>query len=634
MRAEEASSTRTQKKGMPWIKIAILVTVLMIAGAVAVQYLKWQETAASEKRLAEQSAVQRKQNSRKAVEDAQNFLNQGDLAKAERSILLAEGLDTDGELSGDIFQLKAKYKILKAKADEELEALKKREAKADEIISEINNLLAGAEIEAILSQLKNKLSSLDQIEKEGVSDACRKRIGQINSQIDTSRREANIKRLQNLLAEVVSLQTEEEVAGALKAIQARAARDPIPEELQEKIANASKELQQRLQTIQVVKTFQVNLSKENWIDAEQSITAMESLGLGDAQIQQYRLRFQELRAHAEKRDRRVQMLMNEFKSMDTSRFNAAAFSKLDQILEIAPEHAEALALKKRLSTTLDQIRVPGDVADIDEAVKWVNSGGRILLGEGLFYAEIELEKSLKIEGQGVNKTFIESKCAHGPAIYIKQKEGKVNIKGLTVKGIGYIDDQHRHALILVASNAYFENCEFVKAPGHGVAVIAGKLEMKGCKVSQSGWDGVTIKGEDSQAALTDCLFDENAEHGVDFWDGASGTVFRSKIASSSGSGLVVTGGSRVTLAQCTVEKNRETGVYIADGSLVKMDKVLSQGNLLSGVAIQGDLTSVEMSIVASAGNDQAGYFIQGNPTIHGLNRATAENNKQGKIVRK
>lgn len=634
MNQSDDTPAQPMPKPMPWLKIMALFVLFMIVGAVLVQVYKARKSAELDKLRQEQMEANRRDEAKKAVAMSREALTDKQLDNAERYIKLALGLDTEGEHTAELERIKLMYATLKAEAEKEAEALSTRDASARTQLTHLLKLVNNENIEKSKLVVDEKIVSLNQLKSEGLSETVLLEIDEVFKLIEGEKVKVNINALKKLIVAASSQTAEQQIKQSMEEIKTRASQSEVPALLKDKAAQALTELQKKLDQISNIKVFEAKIKNEQWLEAEQSLADLTSKGLDQVLADQYKQKLLDAKEQARERDERINDLLGELKAMDTSNFNAAALFLVEQILSEKPDHAEAIAIQQKLRQHLDLLRVPGDVASLDEAVRLLNRNGRIILGEGNFYSELTITKPLRIEGQGAGKTVLESRAEDGPALYFNHKDGASALSKLSITGTKFNGDNERNALLLISSDLLVEDCEVSKSPGHGFAVLSGKVELKRCKSFLNGWDGLTVKGRDSQVTATDCLFEQNSEHGVDFWDGAAGTLFRCKVTSSSGSGVVVTGRSRVTVAQTTVEKSGESGVHISGGAVAKLDKVVSRENSFSGIAVQDAGTLAEMSVVASADNGQAGYFIDPASQVQGIEMATGEGNKEGKVVRK
>lgn len=138
-------------------------------------------------------------------------------------------------------------------------------------------------------------------------------------------------------------------------------------------------------------------------------------------------------------------------------------------------------------------------------------------------------------------------------------------------------------------------------------------------VHGNGWDGVSVVGRNAYAVIKNCRIYLNINHGVDFWNGAVGTVYRSEVAENAQCGVLVTGvKTRVTLAQLKVRSNRESGILIDSGARVNLSHLTCTVNGHSGVVVQGGGTHVQAESVVSSTNEEYGYIISPRSVCKGL----------------
>ena len=333
--------------------------------------------------------------------------------------------------------------------------------------------------------------------------------------------------------------------------------------------------------------------------------------------------------------RKVNELIAKARTLDNGKYSAAALGYLSQARIIIPEHPEVIALYKKMNAYVNEIRVPQDRATIAEAIPLLRAGDTLILGEGKYIGPIVTPKPIVIKGAGMDKTTIECDTIKNSALHINGGKRAYEISNLTITATSYADDAaSRNPLILVEGDLLLKNVLVRRSSGHGIAVISGTLTVENSTITENAWDGISLKGVDSSAVINNSKIISNYDHGIDFWQGASGVVMKSEIAKNTGSGIVVMGeNASVELTQVTLKQNFQCGLVVADSASVKLQRVVSSYNTLSGIVVQGEATKADFGIVVSNKNHEVGYFIDPKSTIIGFENATAEGNKKGNTLR-
>ena len=333
---------------------------------------------------------------------------------------------------------------------------------------------------------------------------------------------------------------------------------------------------------------------------------------------------------------KVQSLLESAQVLDKGQYSPEALELLEQALLIYPGHGPSEALRKKFMAYPYELRVPEDAETIMEAVKLLRSGDTVLLNEGVYKLPVLINKAVKIKGKGEKLTFIEADTREHSAFTLAGDDGAYLISDLTVQGVNYEDDAvTRFPLIVTHSDLMLRNVTVKNGSGHGVAVLSGRFNMVNCRSTGNAWDGVSVVGKGSYAEITDCEMSDNFEHGVDFWNGASGKLTKVTANRNTGSGVVIMGkAAKVDLEQIRTQDNSQCGVVISSQAESKLDRVFSSGNVLSGVVIQGQATKVVFGITVANNNGEAGFIIDPASTVENFISTTSEGNSAGNLIKK
>jgi hypothetical protein len=284
--------------------------------------------------------------------------------------------------------------------------------------------------------------------------------------------------------------------------------------------------------------------------------------------------------------------------------------------------------KKRLI-----VRVPSEVASIDEAYEKLENGGTIEIGEGVFYVETKFDKSVVIKGSGMANTILESRTSTLPALHFSNAQREYKISNLTLRGI----DQVRvgYPLLFVSGgNVDLYKVKITRSGHHGMAIIGGIVQVRSCIFAHNKWDGIAIFGMTSSAIISNSELLGNGDHGIDLWGGANAQIESSRSSSNSKSGIVVTGEkTQLTLKRVSSELNRECGIYLNHRSSLIAEQVRIDNNGYSGLVAQA-IENVEWERSTSCSNGEFGYLIDRLSQTKVKGKLIGKDNKIGLILQK
>jgi|GEM_PF-2719107 len=405
------------------------------------------------------------------------------------------------------------------------------------------------------------------------------------------------------------------------------------------LAEKKKEQRKQQRKLRIAKNLSAT---EQAIDAKQWKLAQTHIGLllDDSYSLEAVAKFNDSIEKAKLKERAVllgvQKLLEAAQKLDKGKYSPEAIGLLDKALLIYPDHPSSTALRKKINTYPYSLRVPEDVATLNDVVGMLRAGDTAILSKGIHKFPTMLDKGIKIKGQGEKLTFIECDTTVTSAFTLTGANQFYSISNLTVTGTNYEDDAvERFPLIMLAANLTMKKVTVKNGSGHGVAVVSGRLNMTKCKLTENAWDGVSIMGKRSYAEITDCDISGNYDHGVDFWNGASGKLTNVTANQNSGSGILIMGkGAKVHLVQVKTERNSQCGIVINSQAQAKLERVFSSSNRLSGIVVQGLGTKLSCGITVSNENAEAGFFIDPAATIENFFSTTAEGNSTGDVIRK
>lgn len=381
---------------------------------------------------------------------------------------------------------------------------------------------------------------------------------------------------------------------------------------------------------EVIGQWTISVQGKKVEQAEVLLPRLQEMGVPNEKMQEMRNQLEKLRRETQEerkkqvaremaREKAVAVWLEKLRKVDTGKYNPEAMKLMEQALKEFPKEASLVSLAEKWQRYHKVLRVPGEYASIDEALPQLRDGDELILGEGVHYASVVVDKRLTITGAGAGKTVIEAGMKEGACMRFTKAASGSKLANLSLRGVAYLQGEKRYALLQVEADMKIQGVEVTRSAGHGVAILSGKVDLTGCMVHGNGWDGVSVVGRNAYAVIKNCRIYLNINHGVDFWNGAVGTVYRSEVAENAQCGVLVTGvKTRVTLAQLKVRSNRESGILIDSGARVNLSHLTCTVNGHSGVVVQGGGTHVQAESVVSSTNEEYGYIISPRSVCKGL----------------
>ncbi|MGR0482202.1 MAG: TIR domain-containing protein [Candidatus Electronema sp. V4] len=201
----------------------------------------------------------------------------------------------------------------------------------------------------------------------------------------------------------------------------------------------------------------------------------------------------------------------------------------------AEAEAPAPATKSEPSTVVVDRQGKGDYETISDALWEVKPGTRILVRPGLYKESIEIDKSVKIEGDG------------------KRKEIIIEADGTSA--IVFNSDNGRVAnLTLTQPNDSTWPC---------VEIVQGMFELEGCDISSQG--ACVVIHDSTNLLLCDNHIHNGNGDGIVVYGNNKVTLENNKIVANVGHGVLISGGSKPTLRRNRISQNSGVGIWVYEG---------------------------------------------------------------------
>lgn len=378
------------------------------------------------------------------------------------------------------------------------------------------------------------------------------------------------------------------------------------------IRGAVKENRRAVKMSTMVGEVEEALNQEEWAKGLEKLEVFDQAFPGEAEGGRLRRALVKGKEDARQRRIRAAELVARARALDDGQFSEEAIRLLEEAVRLEPSEGNR-ALYEKMSSYGRVLKVPGDHATIMGALKVAKANDRIMLAKGIYHESLEMPAGVTLVGESMTETVIECPAKAGAVVTVSKGVKAVRLASLTLRHSGLVNDDERFSIVAVDGGEMEGNdLVLVRASGHGAAVLnGGKLRLKRCQITDSGWDGVAATGEGSEVELSEVRCEKNLHHGVDFWDGASGTVSDSVLSGNGLNGFLAIGSKKVIeLRRTKSEKNREIGVVVSGGVGFAMKECEVGENLLGGVFLGQEGQGIQLVGNKVAGNGEAGVVIE------------------------
>lgn len=286
---------------------------------------------------------------------------------------------------------------------------------------------------------------------------------------------------------------------------------------------------------------------------------------------------------------RAQALLEKARSRDTGEFDAEALEWLREAALLAPQDQTIATHLEKMAAYTRTIRVPEDIADLEEALAHAREKDRILLAAGTWQGTFVINLPIELQGAGPEETILECPAIAGCALTLGPEAKGTRITGIAFRHIGFDPGPDRYSAALVRGGAViFSDCHFISASGHGLAAIeSAQVEIQRCHFRENGWNGIAATGDGTLVNIADSHCFGNFGHGAEAWNGARILLTRSRLEGNTGNGVHIdTTAADVRIESCDILANREFGIVLttAAGGRITHNRV--HQNQLGGIAIR------------------------------------------------
>ncbi|MDC0088110.1 right-handed parallel beta-helix repeat-containing protein [Akkermansiaceae bacterium] len=381
--------------------------------------------------------------------------------------------------------------------------------------------------------------------------------------------------------------------------------------------------------------FTLSLDKKDVKGTEGSLEKLKALDPENPDLNNFSNQLVALKGQVAEDKKEARNIFLEALALDKGVYSGEAITLLKKAEILDPESKDVSQLLKKMSDYTTIIKVPSDFATIGEALDAARPRDLIEVGAGVYKESLIITKPVYIKGLGEGKSIIEGSDEGSSIIYIGAEATGTTISGFSMKHTVFdYSDERLSGITCQAKIVEINACIIEQSMGHGIAVIDGAdISISSCKITGSGWDGISVYGQGSKAYIKDTRCDGNMQHGIQLWNGGSGTVIKSFTMKNNFCGILVDSpDSNIKIESSGCSNNREAGILVSSGT-VEMNSNSCHENINSGIVARGDKSSISMTANSTTKNQEAGIMIHQVVTVTKFDANVSEKNVTHQIAK-
>ncbi len=370
------------------------------------------------------------------------------------------------------------------------------------------------------------------------------------------------------------------------------------------------------------------LRDEKWATLAERTAQLEGIAPNHVELARLKVQSAQGMKVLAKRPIKARELYDLARSLDNGSYSQEGLDAVREAIRLA-DHPDFQVLYRKMSGYARVLEVPGDYSTIAEALEAARESDKIRVAPGTYKEAVTLKVKVDLEGAGPGKTIIECEAKEASVVLVSPTARGSRLAGLTLRQKGIALTEERFPVVTVdGSDLSLEDCEVKSGSGHGVAVINGGLSrLRGVRVMECGWDGLSVYGDQSRADVSGSRFEANFHHGIDAWDGGSVDVRKSRCSQNGLGGVVLMSpGVKSVVTECISDRNREVGMMVANGSHAVLRSNRAEGNLLGGILVEGEGTTAVLEGNVAERNIRVGIVVDKRSTLTSFKENVAEGN--------
>ena len=305
-------------------------------------------------------------------------------------------------------------------------------------------------------------------------------------------------------------------------------------------------------------------------------------------------------------------LLAKAKERDTGEYDEEAMEWLREAIALAPENQDIVASYEKMAAYTRTIRVPEDVATMNDALAGARDKDRIVLAEGEWEGPLVINAAVEVQGVP-GKTIVRCKADVGSVITISPGVQGARLSGLTVRHESFDAGEERFSLAHVHNaKVDFSDCHFERGSGHGIAVTdGGHAKVVRCEFHENAWNGIAVIGNGSLLEAEGNTLKENYQNGIESWEGAAVILKKNTCIGNSRNGIHIDNGeSSATISQNVLSANREFGIVLTSAGSGAVSENSLTKNLLGGLVVRVGAAKISVKGNRITRNGGAGLVLE------------------------
>ena len=240
-----------------------------------------------------------------------------------------------------------------------------------------------------------------------------------------------------------------------------------------------------------------------------------------------------------------------------------------------------------------------DYEKIQDAINASKDGDTILVYEGTYYENVNINKTLTLIGNGTENTTIDG---GGSGDVVKINIDYVNISGFSIK-----NKVNNDGILINSNNNTIFNCNISDNKGGLWFEDSSNNKILGCKISNNDGNGIFLI-DSSKNIISSCIVSNNSLCGIYLRDSSKNNTISNCNMSNNDNSIYIYYSTNNTISGCNISNNDDDSIYI----------LYSTNNTISGCNISNNdddgiyiwySTNNTISSCNISNNDEFGIYL-------------------------
>lgn len=280
--------------------------------------------------------------------------------------------------------------------------------------------------------------------------------------------------------------------------------------------------------------------------------------------------------------------------LDKGIYNPQLLDRISRAKKLFPQDSKIAALYQKVASYGRTIHVPQEFSELQKALDSARDNDRIVIEPGTYEGPFAVGVAVILEAAS-GQVILSCPAEDGPALTIRKSAQGAKISGIQFQHSTMLTDVERYsAVLIVGAKVALDFCRFLRAAGHGMAVIqGGDVDIDQCRFEENGWNGISVQELASKAQIHNSVFLGNIDHGIEVWNQATAVLENNRCADNCLNGILIDTTAAVTVKSNQCTGNRDYGIVLRAGAGGEVSGNRLTENLLGGMAIAVTAKNVE-----------------------------------------